>query len=291
MMHSVRQVDRILADAGCRLETCVTQRAGHATELARRHAESSDALLIVGGDGTIREAAQGVMDLGVPMLAWGTGTENLLARGLGMPTRPDSIARSLLWARPIPFDVGVLNGQSFLVVAGVGFDAECVMRLTAIRTGHITHWSYFWPIWRTYWGYGFPDLQVEVDGVRVFDGTGFAVLSNIPRNAAGLTLMPSARSDDGRLDVCIFPCSRRVGLLGHAFRAFMNRHIGRGGTIYCQAEHIAITSSSRQVPIQVDGDVGGVLPAECVVHPAALALLAGEIMTEEKKHQKTDPNA
>lgn len=280
----VRAVARLVEAGGGRLEIRETHGAGHATELASEVGSEVDALLVVGGDGTVCEVVNGLSlerpqsrprrlrEPTAPIVILAAGLENLLARELGMPTKPDDVARTLLHGQPFACDVGVINGRRFLAVAGIGFDAECIVRLGAVRKGHITHWDYFWPIWRTFWAYRFPTLRIEADGSCIFEGRGLALVGVIARYSAGMRILSQARYDDGLLDVCIFPCASRIKLGAHACRVFRRRHVGRGGVVYRQCSRVRITSPD-EVPIEVDGELGGVLPADCTILPGAARFL------------------
>lgn len=272
MLPRVRTIVRAVERLGGRLDVLVTQGPRHATQLASELGGEVEAVLVVGGDGTVGEVLNGLAGSRVPMLILRTGTENLLARELGMPTDPEQVTDTLLRGEPYAADVGVINGQRFLAVAGIGFDAECVVRMNPTRRGHITHGDYFWPIWRTFWEYRYPVLRVEVDGVRIFEGRGFVLIGNIARYSAGLRMLMKARNDDGLLDVGVFPCASRGAMFGHACRAFIRRHVGRGGMLYRQCRTTRI-SSDEAVPIEVDGELGGHLPAECSVQPGAVSFL------------------
>ena len=254
MLPAVRQVGRVLERNDGHLEVAVTDSAGHATELARQVPPDIDTVLVVGGDGTVSEVVNGLIGRDTPVVVWATGTENLLARELGMPTTPKDVARLLLEGEPFGCDVGVFNDRRFLAMAGIGFDAECVMRMSGTRRGHITHWDYFWPIWRTFWAHRFPVLRVEADGVCIFEDRGLMLAGVIRRYSAGLRILAHARYDDGLLDVCVIPCASRTTLLGHACRAFLRRHVGRGGVVYCHCRRIRI-SSPEKVPIELDGEL------------------------------------
>jgi diacylglycerol kinase family enzyme len=139
-------------------------------------AEDTRAILAVGGDGTVREVVDGLLHSRrkIPVAILPTGTENLAAREFETPTDPTGIVQTILGGRAVPCDVGVTNGRHFLVVTGAGFDAEVVHRLADCRGRHITHWNYFWPIWRTFWEHRFPRLTVSADGEEVFEGRGLA---------------------------------------------------------------------------------------------------------------------
>ncbi|MHC4696839.1 MAG: diacylglycerol/lipid kinase family protein [Planctomycetota bacterium] len=298
MLPVVQQIGRSLERRGSQLDIHVTGGTGHATEIAAELHHDVDAVLVVGGDGTVCEVVNGIIgrpddwglriaDCGlwidpkstinnlhstIPIVILGTGTENLIAHELGMPSTPERVVETLLSGEPFACDVGVINQRHFLAVAGVGFDADCVLRFARARQGHITHGDYFWPIWRTFWTHRFPTLRVEVDNACVFEGHGFAMVGIIGRYAAGLRILSEARYNDGLLDLCVFACNSKARLLGHAGRLFLGRHVGSRGVIYRQGRQISITSPD-QVHLEVDGDAAGCLPATCHVLPGAARFL------------------
>lgn len=273
MLPAVRRVQSLLGRSGAHLEIAVTQRAGHASEIAAQTDHKVEALLVVGGDGTVCEVINGLGDRRLPLAILRTGTENLLARELGMPVDPERVAVTLLHGRRLLGDLGLINEHKrFMAVAGVGFDAECVLRMTQVRRGHITHGDYFWPIWRTFWAHRFPELDVQVDGDHIFTGRGFAIIGVIPRYSVGMRILERARFDDGVLDLAVFPCTSRRQLFMHAARIFLRRHVGCGGVIYRQFRDLRIDSSDR-VPFELDGEFGGFLPIRCRIRPAAVTFL------------------
>ena len=272
MRPVVERVGRQVEQGGGSFKLLETAHGGHATQLASEAVTQADAVLAVGGDGTVCEVVNGLQDTEVPVAILPTGTENLLARYLRMPREPDKVADLLLHGARLPFDVGVLNGRRFLVVAGVGFDAECVHRLSRVRRGHISHLHYAGPIWKAFWNYRFPPITVSIDGELVFDGRGIAVVGNTPCYSVGMRVVPGARPDDGWLDVAVFPCRSKSQLLTHAYRVFRCRHVGRGGVLHRQGRRIRIESPDP-VPIEIDGDVAGFTPADCSIMPGAASFL------------------
>lgn len=261
---TLRSIAERLAASGASLEVLFTRRPGEATELAARAADHADALLVVGGDGTLCEAVNGLIHRATPVAVLGVGTENLMAKELRMPRSPVALADLLLRGGAVQHDVGVMNDRRFLAVVGVGFDAECVERLTQVRRGHITHVDYAWPVFRAFFAHRFPRVRVDCDGERVFDGRGLVLIGVIPRYSIGLRLLARAKPDDGLLDVLVLPCSTRTGLALHAIRAALGMHIAHPSTVYRQAGRVLVTST-ESVPVEIDGDVGGRLPIECHV--------------------------
>lgn len=110
-------------DVECSIE--FTQGPGHATELARNGSASGfDFVVAVGGDGTINEVAQGLVNTETPMGIVPRGSGNGLSRHLGIPLKtPDAVA-ALYKSSPLAIDTFRVNGKLSLNVSGIGFDGH-----------------------------------------------------------------------------------------------------------------------------------------------------------------------
>ena len=250
----------------------VTQAPEDATRYARQIADSASAAIVWGGDGTVNEVANGLTGTDVPILACPAGTENLLAKELRVSSNPRKIVSALRFGHVAECDVGVVNGRNFLLIIGVGFDGEVVRRLAAVRTGHISHLSYFWPIWRTFWEHDFPRMRILADGQEIFDDYGLAFVGNISRYSVGLRICRDALYDDGLLDLVVFSCRQQSHLMLHAAWTLLRRHPLKGNVLYRRAKHIRLETESA-APSQVDGDVGPSPPLEISVAPKRIKLL------------------
>lgn len=270
----LREVGKRVRAAGSRMTVRVSHAAGAAGRLAADAPADTDVVLVVGGDGTVREVVDGLMAVGrrIPVAVLPTGTENLVAKELGMSADPARVAATLLAGRPMACDLGVVNGRHFLMVTGVGFDAEVVHRVARDREGHITHWTYFWPVWRTFWTHRFPKLAVQADGQPVFEGPALVFIGVTSRFSVGFRICRQAKWNDGMLDLCIYPCRSRPKLLLHAFQTVRGCHDRWEGTVYRKCRKIRI-DGDPDVPLEIDGDPGGHLPAEYRVLPAATVFL------------------
>lgn len=272
MLAQVQRIRRLLEGRGGTLEIRCTSRPGHATELASKLPRELQAVLIAGGDGTVGEVLNGLAAPSPPLAILRSGTENLLAKELEMPTGAAQMAELLAHGEPTSMDVGVLNGRKFVAVAGIGFDAACVAEMQRVRRGHITYLDYLGPILRTFWSYRYPTLRVEADGREVFSGRGFALIGNIARYSAGLRILTHAKGGDGLLDLGVFPCSSRAEFVGHAARAYLRAHVGDGRMLYHTARSIRV-ESDPPAPVELDGELWGRTPAACSVVPAAVSFL------------------
>jgi diacylglycerol kinase family enzyme len=259
-------------EAGLQMVEYTTRGPMDAADYARGIRDHASAAIVWGGDGTVHEVANGLAGSKVPILACPAGTENLLAKELRIPSDPRLIVEVLRHGQVVDCDVGRINNRNFLLIIGVGFDGEVVRRLTAVRTGHISHLSYFWPIWRTFWEHDFPRMRITADGELVFDDYGLAFIGNISRYAVGLRICRDARFDDGLLDLVVFSCREQTGLLLHAAWTLLRLHPLRGNVLYRRI-HSARIETDRPVPSETDGDLGPTTPLDISVSPDRIRLL------------------
>ena len=255
-------------------------------------ADQFRAVVAAGGDGTIALLANSLPP-GAPLALLPLGTENLLARHLGLTADPAAVAQVIADGHTHQFDMGDAGGRLFSLMAGCGFDAEVVRRLHTERTGNIHHLSYVKPIVEAIRSYEYPELRVSYAPMDSLDGDDlsgevvarWAFVVNIPRYAGGLNLAPGAAGDDGLLDVCTF----REGSL-------WNGLVYLGGIVFGQQEsmqdftHIRTRrlkiESTGAVPFQLDGDPGGMLPVEICVRPGRLTVLVSRKWIEHHANTK-----
>jgi diacylglycerol kinase (ATP) len=96
------------------------------------------------------------------------------------------------------------------------------------------------------------------------------MIANVPHYGTGFPLVPEARADDGLLDVLCLPCANRLELLKLFTLAALGTHVATGTAV--RGRHVQVTSS-RPVPVQIDGDPGGHLPLDVQIRPAAIPLV------------------
>jgi len=249
-----------------------TRAPGDATRYAQGIAGRGAAAVVWGGDGTVNEVTNALAGTEVPVLPCPAGTENLLAKELKMPSDPRKIVNVLQYGEVVDCDVGIINGRNFLLIIGVGFDGEVVRRVTGSRVGHISHLSYLWPIWRTFWEHDFPHMRISADEEEIFNGSGLAFVGNISRYAVGLRICRDAQFDDGLLDLVVFGCHRQSRLMLHAAWTLLRRHPLKGDVLYRQVRQARI-ETDRPVPTQVDGDMGPNTPLDIAVSRRRLKLV------------------
>ena len=256
----------------------VTHKVSELQELATHEAPYPAVIVPAGGDGTLSLAA-GAVSIATqqvagprPLLApMPLGTENLLARHFGYRAIAEHVIQTIRYGDPFQLDVGTANGQSFLIMATCGFDAEVARAMHLTRSGHISRLSYFQPILRAMRRYHFPLLQVRVDGAEPLECR-WAMVFNLPCYGGGLSIEPDAVGNDGLLDVILFRGGSIPSGLKYAASIWTSQHLKLRDVVRCRGKQITIESTAK-VPYQLDGDYDGRLPLKIEIHPAAVDLL------------------
>lgn len=273
-----RRFEQYLHKKGFYVKVSLTTSLENARELSANSAIDYDCAMVVavGGDGTVREVAQGLEGSNKPLLIVPQGTENLLANELGFDERLKTITIAFEAENIRPLDLGSANGKCFTTIAGFGFDGQVVNRVSEQRKGHIDHFDYFWPIWRTFWNYKFNPMKVEIDGEEIFNGPSLVFVGNISRYAVGIQILRHADYGDGLLDVCIYKCASKVRLAKHSIMTVLKQHAKAGDVIYRQGKSIFVSSNTDLVMTEIDGDPGPSLPVHIEVISQAVNCIVPE---------------
>ncbi|MGW3917192.1 diacylglycerol kinase family protein, partial [Streptomyces sp. NPDC005070] len=179
-----------------------------AGQTARAVREGATLVVVCGGDGTVRTVADALAGSGVPLAVVPCGTGNLLARNLGLPLSPVDALEAALAGAPHPLDLAAVEGDGltatrFAAMAGAGLDAA-MMEHTDPRAKAALGWPAY-----ALAGIGTlrtPRMRVTIrlDGAPAFRRTARMVLvANVGTVQGGVTLLPAARPDDGRLDLLV----------------------------------------------------------------------------------------
>lgn len=278
---SAEELARLIDAAGTRTELYFTERAGDA---ARRLAlldpsapDPVDVVVVVGGDGTVGEALEGLPP-SIPFAVLPMGTANVMALDLEIPRHPAGTLEVLASGRSTDLDVARVRGGvserpegklSFLVT-GVGFDGMAVHEVSVARTGPITKWAYVRAALRTILRYRAPRLSVEIDGEDRGEHT-WVLVANVIRYGGSWRLAQDRRLDDGLFEVYLIPARGRWSVAAYALRAALLGLPG-GACTMSRARAVRVTSG-EPVAVQIDGDAAGTTPVELSVEHAPFRLL------------------
>ncbi len=258
-----------------------TNRRDHATRLARGAAnEGVEVVVVLGGDGTLNEAANGLAGTQTALAPLPGGSTNVFARTIGLPNDPIEATGALLDGlaaeRIEPVGVGTVNGRVFLFHVGVGFDAAVVEQVErrAQLKRWVSHPLFVFSAFSTWFRHYDRESRFDVEGVP---GAFTIVLNTNPYSYLGnrpLDLVPEATLDRGLASVHF----RTLGLwpLLHAVGAALagtDIRRQRGLDVRTDLERLRI-ESEHPFPYQVDGDyLGETTSLDLRHHPGALRLV------------------
>ncbi len=267
-------IDR-MRQRGLELVNAPTTGRGHATEIVQSFLPRGlDLVVVCGGDGTISEAACGLVGSNVPLGVIPAGTSNVLAVELGIPLDLEHAEALLVGEATHPVRVCHADGRPFLLWAGVGLDARVMGQMNLALKRHLGRAGIFGTALSEFLQYEFPRLEVEIDGAR--HAATFAVVCRARHYAGRWIIAPDARLDGDDFEVLLFDHRDRAKLY-RLFRGMMRRrgeHLSSGLARVVRGRKVAIrTLEPYPVDIQVDGDCVLKTPVECRVDSVAVNVI------------------
>tara|TARA_B100001123_G_scaffold203003_1_gene230182 strand:+ start:642 stop:1565 length:924 start_codon:yes stop_codon:yes gene_type:complete len=231
------------------------------------------AVVAAGGDGTVVDVVNRHPDL--PLAVLPMGTENLLARFLGLPPSGRGLADIIASGHTRTLDLGRANGQLFTLVASAGFDALVAHELGNSRTGNITHLSYVKPIWKSLRTYRYPRMNVFLDQeTEPIDGT-VVMVSNLPAYGMKMKVGHTAVANDGQFVVTVMQRGSAFHMIRYAWKLLRGTHDRAADVHVATASRVRIVAAdpaAGQIPLQVDGDPAGAVPVEIECLPSSLVV-------------------
>jgi YegS/Rv2252/BmrU family lipid kinase len=277
----------VLRAGGWEISLKRSTNGDHITRLAHQAAEDHlDALFMAGGDGSINCAVAGLAGSQTALGVLPAGTSNVFAQELGLPALTwarwlalEESARLLVNAPIRQVDLGICDGQFFLLWAGVGLDAFIVHRIEPRRRWEkhfaVVHYGTS-VVWHAGFWHGM-NLKVEVDNQQVEGHFLLGLVSNINLYAGGiLHLSPQARMDDGLMDLWLFEGETLGDTVQLALDLFSGRHDRSPKVFHALFRELRLETEST-LYLQVDGEpVIGKSPASVKVLPKSLRVLVPE---------------
>ena len=255
---------------GERADVFVTERGGHARELAHAAVANGARLVIAwGGDGTVNEVASALAFRPVPLGLVAAGSGNGFARELRIDPRPERAIADALHARPRAIDVGEVASRLFVNVAGCGFDAHVAAEFG--KRGHRRGLTgYITIVARALMTYVPVRYTITTAAGSQVARAILVTVANSAQFGNGARIAPRARLDDGLLDLVIVEERARWRTIRHVPRLFDGTVEQMPGCSICPITEATI-ESEQPMTFHVDGEpVEGGTRLQVRIHPAAL---------------------
>jgi YegS/Rv2252/BmrU family lipid kinase len=276
----IRRALTVLRERGWRIDVAETARMGDATRLARAAAqEELDAVIAVGGDGTMNEVANGLVDTTTALGVLPGGTANVWAKEMGLPLGDMvTAARRLADADVRAIDVGEVRGPTieprvFVLCSGIGLDALITsdiepQRAMKRRLGALL----FWLVGiRDAWSYRGKRAKLIAGDRRLNRRVILALAANAQLYGGIVRIAPTARVDDGLLDFVVFKGTGFWATAWHILRVFFGAHVRDPQVEIYRVPNISV--SGKNLRVHVDAEPLGLAPVEIRVRPRALRVL------------------
>lgn len=282
-------VEERLKQKGVEFETVLTERRGHAQELAASaHLNGFKIVAAMGGDGTLSEVVSGFMTRfsgklppGLRLAPIPSGTGNDFLGGAGLSLDWTDAVDAL--ANPVARNVDVIlveDAAGFhryvANCVGIGFDAYVTGRVTRLGTSKLGPLSYMMEAFRGLVHFNPGDLKVTLAGgeTRPYDKTWLFAVTNSEKYGGGMKVNPGALLGDGLINIALLHGVPRSALVGLIFQVRSGKHVGKPGVVMSTGTSVTVDAPAG-FPCHVDGDTVDVTyPVTVKVLPGALPLVA-----------------
>ena len=276
----LKKVVALLALKDVHVEPVATERAGHAADLARRLAAQHKTILVLGGDGTLSEAANGILSLPpqerptLGFLPGGTGNDFLrdfgirtiedAARAIGAGKTQAVDAVDVRWAGGSHFSINILGcglaakagarfGKSFRWMGQKGYDVASAIEIATMTAC---------------------PTKLTLDGQLVEGDFPLVMACNSVHTGGAMPMAPDANPRDGLLDVLTVQDIGKLEILGLlATKLRKGKHVESPKVKIRRAAKVRVEPRDPS-PLLVDGEIIGTTPAEFTVLPGAFRLLS-----------------
>lgn len=277
------ELARRASAAGLDGATLFSERPGHLAELAREAAlDGAELLVVVGGDGSVNEVANGLAGLGrqpeVAVVPRGTGWD--FSRTFGIPRRIDDALQVALEGDVRTIDLGRASYRawdgsdataSFANVASAGMSGAIAKRANETTKALGGKASYLWATFAVFSGWAATEIEVAVDGERRAGPMFDVVVANGRFFGGGLEICPDAEPDDGLFDVLTIGDVTKRDLVMTMPKMYRGTHLPHPKAELLRGSSVTVTSETP-LPIELDGEQPGTTPVTFEVAAGALRL-------------------
>jgi YegS/Rv2252/BmrU family lipid kinase len=248
----------LLEARGADVELTLTGARGDARLAAAAAREAGfDRICAAGGDGTLNEVINGLAPSAIPLAFIPLGTTNVFALETGIPFDLDQACAVVLNGRPRHICLGLADGQYFLLMAGIGFDAEVVRKVSLRLKRYLGKLAYVFSGLASLCRYRPRPLDVMTEaGVR--RRAYGIIISNCRLYGGRFVVSPGASLYKDALNICLLRCRSRLGMLRSVGKIAAGLPLRAEEALQLRARDITVTGGDA--PVQVDGDYLGNLP-------------------------------
>lgn len=243
------------------LEIETTKSKGDCRDIAYDAVSNgSDVVAVAGGDGSIMEAVNSIINTKTSLGIIPVGSGNDTIFSISGHNDISRCLRDIVASDPQPIDAGSMNGTKFLNVVGIGLDAE-VNHLVAKRRDMVKNigpaMTYTYAAFRVLMRFRPYTVAVSIDGSKEIEHSiSLCTIGNGTTCGGGYFLTPKAVMNDGKLDISISDYIGRMPSILNIRTAYKGQHIRRKENTYERFAKLVIKGIDRELPFHIDGEPG-----------------------------------
>ncbi|MDI7258926.1 MAG: diacylglycerol kinase family lipid kinase [Thermodesulfobacteriota bacterium] len=246
------------------------------SEIVNASARGIDAILILGGDGTVHDILPAIATTNLPFGFLPCGRGNDLVRNAGLLSNLKKSCHLPSDPSFSKFDLPTVNEAPFIGIAYLGFDAE-VNKLANDGKGYFGgKLGYTICVLKTLKKFRPFEIEMTIDDHYLRERVMMVSVANGPYYGGGMKIAPQAAMNDGILDICIVKEISKWELLRQFPKVFNGTHISHPKIMMKSGRRIKIISDESR-EIFADGEYVGSLPAECTIGDQTVRILSPPI--------------
>ncbi|MCF8032870.1 MAG: diacylglycerol kinase family lipid kinase [Desulfarculaceae bacterium] len=263
-----------LAKAGLAPRELTTRGRGHAEELVSQAVERGvDTVIVVGGDGTMHEAAQALAHSQAALAPLPAGRCNDFCRALGAGNDPEALVASLKGGGRRVVDLVRVNGRIYCTVGAVGFDAVVSRFVDTMKAPLWGTPAYLYAVLRMLTRYQPPQASLVWDDGQYHGPLFLVALGNTPSYGNNIRVTPHAKADDGLLDICLVTPLNLLKIMAVLPLALQGKH-GRVAEVSFLRTSRMELSFDRPMEMWADGEPVAGSPLSVEILPQAMTVVS-----------------
>lgn len=270
-------------ETGCKVKVYKTKCAGDGIEFVANYEKQFDVIIAAGGDGTVNEVINGLArydqvnpDAQYKLATIATGTTNVLAMELGLPTKVDDIVKMFVAENSKNIFLGRINGRRFILMAGVGFDAWVVDKVDLKLKKKIGKGAYILSMLKQLWNFGKKTYRITIDGQEYHANS--MIITNGKLYGGQYLLSANADLEKDTTQIILMRGKNPLALLLVVLALPFNRAEKMLGVTSLEGKKIEVElvdaqSFNEVEPVQADGDSIAQLPLTLEMEQESIKLI------------------
>ena len=227
-----------------------------------------DAVVAVGGDGTLKLVVDAIREMNIPIGLIPGGSANGMARELNIPLDPVQAMNVIVSMHQKKIHLTRINDHTCIHLSDIGFNAFVVKKFE--ESAQRGMWTYVRSAWKVLWTHAMMDVQMRIDNEFVSRKAAMVVIANATSYGTGVVINPKGKLDDDLFEVVIV---KKISFAELFKMRFLNKPFNPKKTEIFQTSSLKITTI-HHVHFQVDGEyLGKLYSVNAEIIPQAVTLI------------------